>query len=53
MILLFGAQGSNKPPLGRPSSRAQRAINIGKKTYRQITIYLLDRPDAIPQPREE
>ena len=37
----------------KPSSRVHRAINIGKKTYQQITIYLLDRPDAIPQPHEE
>jgi quercetin dioxygenase-like cupin family protein len=36
-----------------PSSRIHRAINVGQKTYQQITIYLLDRPDAIPQPHEE
>ena len=37
----------------QPSSRVHRAVNVGKKTYQQITIYLLDRPDAIPQPVEE
>ena len=36
-----------------PSSRVHRAINVGHKTYQQITIFLLDRPDAVPQPREE
>ena len=37
----------------QPSSRIHRALNVGQKTYQQITIYLLDRPDAIPQPHEE
>jgi len=36
-----------------PSSRVHRAINVGRKTYQQITIFLLDRPDAIPQPHED
>lgn len=36
-----------------PSSRVHRAINVGQKTYEQITIFLLDRPDAVPQPHEE
>jgi quercetin dioxygenase-like cupin family protein len=36
-----------------PSSRVHRALNVGQKTYQQITIFLLDRPDAIPQPHEE
>jgi hypothetical protein len=37
----------------KPSSRVHRALNVGQKTYPQITIYLLDRPDAVPQPNEE
>lgn len=37
----------------QPSSRVHRAVNVGQKTYQQITIYLLDRPDAVPQPLEE
>jgi quercetin dioxygenase-like cupin family protein len=36
-----------------PSQRVHRAINVGQKPYEQITIYLLDRPDAVPQPHEE
>jgi quercetin dioxygenase-like cupin family protein len=36
-----------------PSSRIHRAINVGQKTYQQITIFLRDRPDADPQPHEE
>jgi len=36
-----------------PSSRVHRAVNVGQKTYQQITIYLLDRPEAVPQPHEE
>ena len=35
------------------SQRIHRAINVGQKHYEQITIYLLDRPDAVPQPHEE
>lgn len=35
-----------------PSSRVHRAVNVGQKTYEQITIFLLDRPDAVPQPTE-
>ena len=38
---------------GKPSSRVHRAVNVGQKTYQQITIFLLDRPDATPQPSEE
>ena len=36
-----------------PSSRVHRAINVGQKPYQQITIFLLDRSDAVPQPHEE
>ncbi|HTT24611.1 MAG TPA: hypothetical protein VMG82_37185 [Candidatus Sulfotelmatobacter sp.] len=36
-----------------PSERVHRAINVGQKPYQQITIFLLDRPDGIPQPHEE
>ena len=35
------------------TDEVHRAINVGQKTYQQITIFLLDRPDAIPQPHEE
>jgi len=37
----------------KPSSRVHRAVNVGQRTYQQITIFLLDRPDATPQPSEE
>lgn len=36
-----------------PSDRPHRAVNIGKKTYEEITIVFLDRPDAVPQPSAE
>jgi quercetin dioxygenase-like cupin family protein len=36
-----------------PSARVHRAVNIGKQPYEQVTVFLLDRPDAVPQPREE
>jgi len=36
-----------------PTPRVRRAINVGQKPYKQITIYLLDRPDAVAQPYEE
>jgi hypothetical protein len=36
-----------------PSERVQRAVNIGQRPYEQVTIFLLDRPDAVAQPTEE
>jgi len=36
-----------------PTDRAHRAVNVGGQPYEQITVFLLDRPDAVPQPREE
>ena len=36
-----------------PSARVHRAVNVGKQSYEQVTIFLLDRPDAVPQPAEE
>ena len=35
------------------SGRIHRAVNIGEQTYEQITIFLLDRPEAVAQPHEE
>ena len=36
-----------------PSARVHRAVNIGRQTYEQVTVFLLDRPDAVAQPAEE
>ena len=36
-----------------PTSRVHRAVNVGKQVYEQVTIFLLDSPDAIAQPIEE
>jgi len=36
-----------------PSERVHRAVNVGTQPYEPVTIFLLDRPDAVPQPREE
>ncbi len=33
-----------------PSERIHRAINVGKGVYEEITVFFLDRPDAVPQP---
>ena len=33
-----------------PVDRAHRAVNIGRGSYEEVTIFFLDRPDAIPQP---
>jgi len=30
-----------------------RAVNVGKRPYEQVTVFLLDRPDAVPQPTIE
>ncbi len=36
-----------------PGTRVHRAVNIGKQPYEQVTVLLLDRPNAVPQPGEE
>ncbi len=36
-----------------PSTRVHRAVNIGRQTYEQVTVFLFDRPDAVAQPAEE
>ena len=36
-----------------PSARVHRAVNVGTQPYQQVTVFLLDRPDAVPQPIEE
>jgi quercetin dioxygenase-like cupin family protein len=33
-----------------PSASVHRAVNVGKQAYEQVTVFLLDRPDAIAQP---
>ena len=35
-----------------PTERIHRAVNVDKQPYEQVTVFLLDRPDAVPQPRE-
>jgi len=37
----------------QPGARVHRAVNVGCQPYEQITIFLLDRPNAVPQPTEE
>jgi len=36
-----------------PGVRIHRAVNVGKQPYEQVTVFLLDRPDAVPQPTED
>jgi quercetin dioxygenase-like cupin family protein len=36
-----------------PSARVHRAVNVGTQPYEQVTVFLLDRPDAVAQPNEE
>ena len=36
-----------------PSASVHRAVNIGRQTYEQVTVFLFDRPDAVAQPAEE
>ena len=35
-----------------PSARVHRAVNVGKQPYEQVTVFLLDRVDAVAQPSE-
>ena len=36
-----------------PTDRVHRAVNVGQWVYEEITIFFLDRPDAVPQPKAE
>jgi quercetin dioxygenase-like cupin family protein len=36
-----------------PTERIHRAVNVGKQPYEQVAVFLLDRPDAVPQPTIE
>ena len=35
-----------------PSDRVHRAVNVGKEVFEEIVTFLLDHPDAVPQPEE-
>jgi hypothetical protein len=36
-----------------PTDREHRAVNVGGETYEEVTVFFLDRCDAIPQPVAE
>jgi quercetin dioxygenase-like cupin family protein len=35
-----------------PTDHLHRAVNVGQQAYEEITIFFLDRPGAVPQPKE-
>jgi hypothetical protein len=35
-----------------PTERVHRGVNVGAEPYEEVTIFFLDRPDAVPQPKE-
>ncbi len=35
-----------------PSEKLHRGVNAGSALYEEVTVFLLDRPGAIPQPGE-
>jgi quercetin dioxygenase-like cupin family protein len=34
-----------------PTDRVHRGVNVGAEPYEEVTVFFLDRPDAVPQPR--
>jgi quercetin dioxygenase-like cupin family protein len=36
-----------------PTDQVHRGVNVGEGPYEEITIFFLNRPDDVPQPREE
>jgi quercetin dioxygenase-like cupin family protein len=36
-----------------PSDRLHRGVNVGAVPYEEVTVFLLDRPDAVPQPGDD
>ena len=35
------------------SERVHRAVNVDRQPYEQVMVFLIDRPDTVPQPIEE
>jgi quercetin dioxygenase-like cupin family protein len=35
-----------------PTHRIHRGVNVGEAPYEEITVFFLDRSDAVPQPTE-
>ena len=35
-----------------PTERVHRGVNVGTQPYEEITVFFLDRPDAVPQPTD-
>jgi quercetin dioxygenase-like cupin family protein len=33
-----------------PTDQVHRAVNVGRTAYEEVTVFFLDRPDAVPQP---
>ena len=36
-----------------PLARVHRAVNVGEQAYEQVSVFFLERPDTVPQPRVE
>ena len=36
-----------------PSACIHRGVNVGSLPYEEVTVFFLDRPDAVPQPPED
>jgi quercetin dioxygenase-like cupin family protein len=36
-----------------PTDQVHRAVNVGRTTYEEVTIFFLDRLDSVPQPIAE
>ncbi len=36
-----------------PTDRVHRGVNVGEQPYEEITVFFLDRPDAVAQPGAE
>jgi quercetin dioxygenase-like cupin family protein len=36
-----------------PSDQVHRAVNVGQKTFEEVTTFFLDHPDAVPQPEAD
>jgi quercetin dioxygenase-like cupin family protein len=36
-----------------PTERIHRGVNVGAHPYEEVTIFFLDRPEAVPQPQGE
>ena len=53
LVALGGCTRKRYSGWAEPAERLHRGVNVGAQPYEEVTVFFLDRPDAVPQPRAE